>query len=60
MVFNSNATTTGTSLSVSNMPASTVPYTVDGTKNIVVTSKTSNFTGGSIRIVVDYINFATI
>lgn len=58
--FNSNATTTGTSLSVSNIPASTVPYTVDGTKNIVITSKTSNFTGGSIRVVVDYINFALI
>lgn len=58
--FNSNTTTTGTTLSVSNMPAATVPYVVTGTNNIVVTSKTSNFTGGSIRIVVDYINFATI
>ena len=58
--FNSNATITGTSLGVSNMPAATVPYSVDGTKNIVVTSKTSNFTSGSIRIIVDYINMPAI
>jgi hypothetical protein len=58
---NSTLISVGAGIGLSNAPASTFPYITPGTRNIVATARdsgggtSSTFTGGKIKIVVNYI-----
>lgn len=57
---NKSAVAQGTLITAVTDSSATAPINYPSSTNLVITAKTSNFTGGAIRLAVQYINFTSL